>query len=90
MNVPFQHASADSVSDSDQGGRHGPSTIERAFELARSGSCHNVQEIALRLKREQHDAVEAHLAGQSIRRELRRLCQEARAGSAQPSEGAAV
>ncbi|MBA3677243.1 MAG: hypothetical protein H0W74_07545 [Sphingosinicella sp.] len=80
MNVPFQPDSAGHANDG-EAGRSGPSTIERAFELARSGSCHNVQEIALKLKRERHDSVEAHLAGQSIRRELRLLCQEARAGT---------
>jgi hypothetical protein len=53
------------------------STIERAFELARSGSCRSVAEIVMRLKQERHDSVEAHLAGQSIRRDLRRLCAEA-------------
>jgi hypothetical protein len=82
MNVPFQPDSSGNTPANDgENGRHGLSTVERAFELARSGSCHNVQEIALRLKREKHDSVEAHLAGQSIRRELRRLCQEARSGS---------
>jgi hypothetical protein len=54
-----------------------PSTIERAFQLARAGSCRSVAEIVLRLKQERHDSVEAHLAGQSIRRDLRRLCAEA-------------
>lgn len=81
MNVPFQPDSGQSTASDGEAGRQDLSTIERAFELARSGSCHNVQEIAHRLKRERHDSVEAHLAGQSIRRELRRLCQEARAGA---------
>ena len=84
MNIPFQPDSG-SAPSSGGDGRHGPSTVERAFELARSGTCHNVQEIAMKLKREQHDSVEAHLSGQSIRRDLRRLCQEARKGSANPS-----
>lgn len=51
-----------------------PQIIERAFELARSGACHNVSEVGLQLKRERFDSVEAHLAGTSIRRELRQLC----------------
>jgi hypothetical protein len=53
-------------------------TVERAFELARSGVCHSVDEIAGRLQREQFEAVEAHLSGPQIRRDLRQLCAEAR------------
>lgn len=54
--------------------RNGPSVIERAFELARSGTCSSVQEVAQRLKREGFESVEAHLAGMSIRRQLKELC----------------
>lgn len=53
-------------------------TLERAFQLARSGECASTTEIRLRLKRERYDAVEAHLQGPSITRQLRRLCEEAR------------
>lgn len=59
---------------------NGRSTVERAFELARAGDCRSVAEIAMKLKQERHDAVDAHLTGQSIRKELRRLCAEAKAG----------
>ncbi len=55
-----------------------PSTLERAFELARSGECTSTSEIRLRLKRERYDQVEAHLQGPSISRQLRLLCEEAR------------
>lgn len=51
-----------------------PSTLERAFELARSGECASTAEIRLRLKKERHDQVEAHLQGPSITRQLRALC----------------
>jgi hypothetical protein len=59
-------------------------TVERAFELARSGACHSVDEIVAQLHREQLEAVEAHLAGPQIRRDLRQICAEVRrsAGSA--------
>jgi hypothetical protein len=50
-----------------------PGTVERAFELARTGSHREIADIVATLKRERHDAVEAHLAGPSIRRELRRV-----------------
>ena len=55
-----------------------PSTLERAFELARSGEFSNLSEIRQRLKQECHDQVEAHLQGHSISRQLRALCEEAR------------
>jgi hypothetical protein len=53
-------------------------TIERAFELARSGSCRTVDEIVRRLKQEQMDKVDAHLGGASIRKELRQACAQSR------------
>jgi hypothetical protein len=53
-------------------------TLERAFELARSGSCRTIEEIAARLKLEHQDAVDAHLFGSSIRKELRQACAEGR------------
>jgi hypothetical protein len=56
------------------GSRNGLSVIERAFELARSGTCSSVQEVGMRLKSERFESVEAHLAGTSIRRQLRELC----------------
>ena len=54
-----------------------PTTIERAFTLAKSGEFSSVDEIRQRLKSERHDQVEAHLAGPAINRQLRLLCQEA-------------
>lgn len=55
-----------------------PTTLERAFDLARSGTCAGVGEIRLALKRERFDQVEGHLAGHSINRQLRALCEAAR------------
>jgi len=55
-----------------------PTTLERAFALARSGSCASVNDIRLRLKAERFDQVDAHLAGPAIARQLRELCLEAR------------
>lgn len=68
-----------------------PSTLERAFELARSGDYASSAEIRLQLKRERHDQVEAHLQGPSISRQLRLLCEEASRGrtNAAPPEGTA-
>lgn len=57
---------------------HSISTLERAFELARSGQCSSTTDIRLHLKRERFDSVDAHLQGPSITRQLRKLCQESR------------
>jgi hypothetical protein len=54
-----------------------PTTVERAFELARTGRYCGLAEIAAALKAERHEAVEAHLAGPSIRKDLRRIWQAA-------------
>jgi hypothetical protein len=56
-----------------------PTTLERAFDLARSGRFASVNDIRLALKRERFDQVEAHLAGFAIARQLRGLCVDARA-----------
>ena len=55
-----------------------PTTLERAFDLARSGDYASVNDIRVQLKRERFDQVEAHLSGHSIGRQLRAICAEAR------------
>jgi hypothetical protein len=55
-----------------------PTLLERAFDLARSGRFASVADIRLALKRERFEQVEAHLAGPSLARQLRGLCEEAR------------
>ncbi len=56
-----------------------PSTLERAFELARSGSCRSVEDVRKRLVAEKYELVDAHLSGPLIRRQLRKACRAARA-----------
>jgi hypothetical protein len=51
-----------------------PTTIERAFALARSGTCRTVNDIRMQLRAERFDLIEAHLAGPAITRQLRQLC----------------
>ncbi len=46
-------------------------TIERAFQLARSGACHSVADIRTQLSAEGHEGVHGHLNGSSIQRQLR-------------------
>ena len=55
-----------------------PSALERAYELAQSGEFRGVSDIKVRLKGEGFTSVDGHLYGPSIRKELRRLCAEAR------------
>jgi hypothetical protein len=61
------------------GGMTGPTTLERAFALARSGTCASVNDIRQQLRAERFDQVDAHLVGPAISRQLRDLCVEARA-----------
>lgn len=49
----------------------GVSTIERAFQLARTGACHSVEDIRQQLTNERYDNVHGHLNGASIQRQLR-------------------
>jgi hypothetical protein len=53
-------------------------TVERAFELARSGECANVREIRDRLKEEGFSHVMEHLDGAFIKRQLSELIKAAR------------
>jgi hypothetical protein len=55
-----------------------PTTLERAFALARSGECANVNDIRQRLRSERYDQVDAHLAGPAIARQLRQICETSR------------
>jgi len=46
------------------------STVARAFELARSGTCSNVDAITRQLAKEGYSGCYAHLEGPSIRKQL--------------------
>ena len=54
------------------------STVERAYQLARTGSFRTIEEISHQLKQERQEAVDAHLAGSSIRKDLRQICVDTR------------
>lgn len=49
--------------------------IERAYALARSGSCQDVNEVRRRLKAEGYFQVSDHLEGRTLLHELKRLCE---------------
>ena len=57
-----------------------PTTLERAYELARSGQCASTSEVRSRLYAENFADVRAHLHGAMILADLRRLCLAAIAG----------
>jgi hypothetical protein len=54
------------------------STIERAIELARSGSCTTMEDIRRSLKREGADGIEQHLASGTLRKQLKALMTSAK------------
>ncbi|TCP71362.1 hypothetical protein [Sphingomonas sp. PP-CE-1G-424] len=56
-------------------------TVERAFELARSGTCSSVNDLRQRLRREGYDAVHLHLHGASINKQLVDLMHAAKGSS---------
>lgn len=51
--------------------RHGISTLERAFQLARAGTCHSLADIRRQLVVERHDNIQGHLHGPTIQRQLK-------------------
>jgi hypothetical protein len=51
-----------------------PTTLERAYELARSGSCRTVGDIKTKLQQEGHERVQDRLYGGSLTSALRKLC----------------
>jgi hypothetical protein len=48
-----------------------PRTLERAFEIAKSGSARNVEDVRRQLKAERFEQVESHLGGASIQKQLK-------------------
>jgi hypothetical protein len=55
----------------------GQSTLERAFELARQGRVHTVEEIRRQLTAENFEMVGSHLAGPSVRKQITALIKAA-------------
>ena len=49
------------------------STVERAFELAKSNECQTLLDIKQRLAAEHHTNIEAHFAGTLLRKQLTNL-----------------
>ncbi len=55
-------------------------TIERAFELARSGTCRSLEDVRRKLKAEGYLAIPEHLGGSAIKKQLAALIKAARDG----------
>lgn len=55
---------------------HRPTTIERAYQLAREGGCRSVGEIRHRLSAEKYERIQESLYGPSVTRALKALCQQ--------------
>lgn len=53
-----------------------PTTLERAFTLARSGECDSVSEIRLKLKAEGYPLQQ--MEGRALMKQLRELCVQAK------------
>ena len=51
-----------------------PDTVERAYQLAKSGHCANVDDIKARLQKEGYSSVLQHLSAPTLTRTLRGLC----------------
>ena len=49
------------------------STVERAFHLARNGSCRTIGQLRADLKAEHCEGIDAHLAGRSLIRQLQAI-----------------
>jgi hypothetical protein len=54
-------------------------TVERAFELARSGECAGIDELQRRLNREGYSLAASHLSAPTLRKQLIALIKEAAA-----------
>ncbi len=55
---------------------HRPTTLERAYELARGGGCRTVGDIKQALQAEGFERIQDSLYGPTLTAALRKLCQE--------------
>lgn len=55
---------------------HRPTTLERAYELAREGRCRTVGDIKQALATEGFERIQDSLYGPTLSAALRKLCQE--------------
>lgn len=53
-----------------------PTTIERAYQLAKNGGCRTVSDVKRALSAEGYERIQDALYGPSLTSALRKLCQE--------------
>lgn len=53
-----------------------PTTLERAYQLAREGRCRTVSDIKQALSSEGYDRIQDALYGPKLSADLRKLCQQ--------------
>ena len=66
---------------------HRPTTLERAYELAREGRCRTVSDIKPALSAEGFDRIQDSLYGPTLSAALRKLCQEHYVAPAEQAAG---
>ena len=66
---------------------HRPTTLERAYELAREGRCRTVSDIKQALSAEGFDRIQDSLYGPTLSAALRKLCQEHYVAPAEQATG---
>ena len=66
---------------------HRPTTLERAYELAREGRCRTVSDIKQALSAEGFDRIQDSLYGPTLSAALRKLCQENYVAPAEQTAG---
>jgi hypothetical protein len=63
------------------------STVERAYQLAKSGECNGIGQIRERLRAEGYSRADSQISGQTFRSQLKKLCEAAQAKpAADPAE----
>ena len=66
---------------------HRPTTLERAYELAREGRCRTVSDIKQALSAEGFDRIQDSLYGPTLSAAQRKLCQEHYVAPAEQATG---
>lgn len=66
---------------------HRPTTLERAYELAREGRCRTVSDIKQALSSEGFDRIQDSLYGPTLSAALRKLCQAHYVAPVEPAAG---
>lgn len=69
---------------------HRPTTLERAYELAREGRCRTVSDIKQALSAEGFDRIQDSLYGPTLSAALRKLCHEHYVAPAEQTAGQPV